>query len=376
MSAISINIVVRRSGFRLRAGLGLPGDGVTALLGPSGSGKTTLLRVIAGLERHAEGKIIAGESIWFDASRRIQLTPQQRRVGMVFQDYALFDHMTVAANVGFGLPRRRRAITVAEWLERLHLGGLAPRYPHELSGGQRQRVALARALAPAPDVLLLDEPFSAVDYTLRRHLRAGLLEVVQDLRLPVIIVTHDLDEARHLAQRVGVLVDGELLRLGPTEAVFADPGSRAIAQVLGWSNFLPVRRLMGRRVAGPWGEIELEREPSIETAWLGIRPEHLRLAHATQPGLPARITGIRELGAVREISCRLEDGTMLTMHRPWDDPVPASGSRVRLHLPLPWLRCLADAGPARVVPGHDGDHPRCDHVPPVGEHPRVRLVPE
>jgi molybdate transport system ATP-binding protein len=348
MSALHVQVSHRRGDFRLALDHRLPDKGVTALLGPSGSGKSTVLRMIAGLERPLEGSIRCGDELWFDAGRRIHLPPQRRRVGFVFQDYALFAHLTVAENVGYGLPRASRAPQVKRWLERLHLTPYAQRYPHQLSGGQRQRVALARALAPEPDVLLLDEPFSAVDANLRHHLREELLDTVSVLQRPVVLVTHDLDDARYLADRVGVIVDGALLRCGKTLDVFADPGSRAVALVLGWRNFLPVRSIAGRRVAGGWGELDLEQEPSVDTAWLGIRPEHVQMG---REGLSARIERITELGAVRGVTCRLQDGTAVHLQRPWDAPLPAPGEGVRLRLPPAQLRALPESGTMRASGG-------------------------
>jgi molybdate transport system ATP-binding protein len=367
MNGLSARIGLRRPEFRLALRLDLPANGVTVLLGPSGSGKTTLLRVLAGLERPQLGRIVAQDTVWFDAEKKINLPASQRRVGFVFQDYALFPHMTVAGNVGYGVARAHRAPRVAQWLARLHLTPYAGRYPHQLSGGQRQRVALARALASRPRVLLLDEPFSAVDSSLRRQLRDQLLAAVSGLDYPVLLVTHDLEEARYLATHVGVMVNGALPRIGTAADVFADPGSREVAQVLGWCNFLPVQRLIGARVTGSWGEVPLEREPSVDSAWLSIRPEHIRLALPGQTGLSARISGIIELGALRALNCHLGDGTPVTLHRPWDEPLPAPGSQVRLHLPLQHLRPLVDIGTTEPLSGNSA---ACHTQHPLSRQPK------
>lgn len=340
MNELQVRVEYVRGAFHARFDGLLPARGITALLGPSGGGKSTILRMIAGLERPGAGRIAYGDTLWYDGAQRVHIPPQQRRVGMLFQDYGLFAHLTVADNVGYGLPRRVRAARVARWLERLHLAPYAQRYPQQLSGGQRQRVALARALAPQPQVLLLDEPFSALDVTLRHRLRQELLDNVANLDCPVLLVTHDLDDARYLANQVGVLVDGKLLRWGATDDVLAEPGSRAVAEVLGWRNFLPVHTLSGRRIGAPWGQVQLEREPTVDTAWLGIRPEHVRFAHRTEAAVPAHIERIVELGGVRELLCQLTDGTAIYVHRPWDKPVPAAGESVRLHLPPRYLRPL------------------------------------
>lgn len=347
MSHIHICTRLRRSGFELDVDLSLPDTGVSVILGPSGCGKSTLLRLIAGLEKPDQGHIDVSHVTWVDSQSGIFRPPQQRRVGMVFQDYALFHHLTVAGNVGFGLPREGRKARVSEWLSRLHLDALADRYPHQLSGGQRQRVALARALATEPDVLLLDEPFSALDADLRRHLREELLEVVSHLRQPVLMVTHDLDEARHLADNIGVMVDGRIQRLGKTHEVFDDPQTYEVARVLGWRNTLPVKRIEGKKISASWGSVVLEWEPRLETAWLAIRGEHVRLAAGVQ-GLPARLLRVTELGAMRELVCQLEDGMQLVLQRPWNEPVPAAGSDLALQLPLQHIRLLANSGAQRI----------------------------
>ncbi len=356
MTGHRIDLDFARGDFRLRVDLELPPGGVTCILGPSGSGKSTLLRLIAGLERPRQGRVEVGGCTWVntgvdtgvDKGRRLCLPAQKRRVGMLFQDYALFANMTVAANIGYGLPRKGRGQAVGEWIERLHLNGLGSRHPHQLSGGQKQRVALARALAREPDLLLLDEPFSAVDVYLRQRLRDQLLALVATLEQPVIMVTHDLDEARHLADRIGVMVTGRMHRFGPAKEVFDAPGDLHSARVLGWRNLLPVRWMERAAVGGDWGRLDLFRDASPEVAWIGIRPEHLRLGEPGGQGLDARAVRMRELGAVRELQCRLGDGTPLYLQRPWSEPLPAPGERLRVGLPAQHLRSLTqgpeDAG--------------------------------
>lgn len=344
-TASLINIRMHRGEFEIDVDFELPGEGITAILGPSGSGKTSLLRAIAGLERPQQGRLQIAGRVWFDAQTKTFLKPAERRVGMVFQDYALFEHMRVADNVGYGLPRARRAQQVPQWLERLHLSEFAQRFPNQLSGGQRQRVALARALAPEPDMLLLDEPFSAVDQFLRQRLRAQLQGVMAGVRQPVLLVTHDLEEARQLADYIGVMIDGRLRRFGKPKSVFNDPGSFEVARVLGWRNLLPVHTLTGTRVAGAWGQLDLNHEPPADTAYLGIRPEHLRIAAASGPQtqhLPAVLVRSTELGAVRELQFRLGDGTPLFLHRPWNEPVPTPGAEVSICITAGRLRALPE----------------------------------
>lgn len=350
MNGLKANVGLQRGGFELDVSLQLPARGITALLGPSGSGKSSVLRMLAGLDKPQSGNITQGEAIWYDQQQKIFLPPQQRRVGMVFQDYALFSHLTVADNVGYGLPRTGRREHVKQWLRRLQLDAHAEHYPSELSGGQRQRVALARALATDPDMLLLDEPFSAIDVSLRQNLRYQLKDLVADSNRPVVIVSHHLEDALLLADQVGVMIDGHILQFGETQDVFMNPNCRHVAQVLGWHNFLPVRSITSHTVSGAWGELPLDKEPDVDTAWLAIRPEHLRIANAEQPAIQAEVMAIHQLGAIRSVQCCLQDGTQLEMHLPWDEPVPVAGSGVRLHLPLAYARALPDCVIKRAKP--------------------------
>lgn len=341
MKDIYVAAKLKREGFELNTSLNLPGQGVTVILGPSGSGKTTLLRILAGLEKPQQGFISNGGDIWLDSHKHNFMPPQQRNVGVVFQDYALFEHMSVEANVGFGLTRAQRRRRVPQWLEKLNIKELAKRYPRQLSGGQRQRVALARALITEPELLLLDEPFSALDTHLRQNLREQLLEVVSQLKQPVLMVTHDLNEARYLADHIGVMINGVVQRLAKTGDVFNDPQSLEVARVLGWRNFLPVTSLQGHRINSSWGSLLLNFEPSIETDWLAIRPEHIRM-NTPQANLEAEIVRVTELDASREIICQLKDGTRLYLQRSWNELIPVAGSQVKLELPEQHIRTLQE----------------------------------
>ncbi len=347
MSAVYADVLFKRQNFQLNVKLKISGRGVTALLGPSGSGKTTLLRALAGLERPRRGQIYHNDEVWFDSQKGVFVPPQRRGVGVVFQDYTLFPHMTVAENLGYGLPRKIRDQKANEWLTRLHLRKFAQRYPHQLSGGQRQRVALARVLARDPGVLLLDEPFSALDMSCRHHLHDELQRVLEGVSCPVLVVTHDIDEARYLADQVGVLVDGRLERFGDTADVFCKPHSKAVAQVLGWRNFLPVERILRGWATGGWGCIDLDHDSIItgnELAgcYLAIRPEHVALATNSTQGISAHVRRITDMGAIRAVECVLSDGTLIHMHRPWDAPVPAQNSLIRLHLPMQHVQVLSE----------------------------------
>jgi molybdate transport system ATP-binding protein len=227
----------------LRARLECASGELLALVGPSGSGKTTLLRAVAGLLRAPglRGSIRVGDATWFDASRRVNLAPQQRRVGLVFQHYALFPHLSAIENIAIHAvntpARREKSLSDARQLmHRMGLGGLEQRRPAELSGGQQQRVALARALAREPQILLLDEPFSAVDAPTRQVLYRELAALHAQLHIPMILVTHDLVEARRLADRVVVLDRGETLQAGAPAQVFARPRNARVAELAGIQN--------------------------------------------------------------------------------------------------------------------------------------------
>jgi ABC-type sulfate/molybdate transport systems ATPase subunit len=204
-----------------------PGE-TFALVGPSGAGKTTVLRVVSGLLRPRIGQVALDGAIWLDTEAGVCLDPDRRSVGLVFQEYALFPHLTVEGNVGFGGRAR-----VTELLERFRIADLAKAKPADLSGGERQRVALARALARDPAVLLLDEPMAALDAHTRAAVRAELQELLRDLALPTILVTHDFEDAAALADRVGVIADGRILQLGTPDELVAAPGDAFVASFTG-----------------------------------------------------------------------------------------------------------------------------------------------
>ena len=199
-----------------------------ALVGPSGAGKSTVLRSVAGLVKPEGGRIALGERTWFDAARRVNLRPEQRSVGMVFQEYALFPHLSVRSNVAYGGKRR-----TDELLERFGIAHLAKARPQDISGGERQRVALARALSRQPDVLLLDEPMSALDPHTRDGVRAELRDLLREIGLPTLLVTHDYEDAAALADRVGVIVDGHLVQVGTPEEVVSAPADPFVAGFTG-----------------------------------------------------------------------------------------------------------------------------------------------
>jgi molybdate transport system ATP-binding protein len=206
-----------------------------SLVGPSGSGKTTILRSIAGLHQSRVGRITCNDAVWFDSANGVNSPPHKRAIGLVFQGYALFPHMTVLRNLTTALshrPKEERPPRARALLSLVHLDGFEDRYPGSLSGGQQQRVAVARALARDPDVLLLDEPFSAVDRRTRRRLREELVELRKIMRIPIVLVTHDIDEASALSDRICVLDSGEILQIGLPQEVICAPASARVADAL------------------------------------------------------------------------------------------------------------------------------------------------
>jgi molybdate transport system ATP-binding protein len=224
---LDIDIAFGLRSFALDVELTVERDTV-ALVGPSGAGKTTVLRAVAGLRTPDSGRIALGGRAWFDSQARVDLPPEARSVGLVFQEYALFPHMTVRANVAFGGTAR-----VDELLERFEVAHLAGEKPTHLSGGERQRVALARALARDPSVLLLDEPLSALDAHTRGVVRGELQDLLAELTLPTLLVTHDFRDAAALADRIGVIVDGTLRQLGTAEELVNHPADAFVVSLTG-----------------------------------------------------------------------------------------------------------------------------------------------
>ena len=278
-----------------------PGE-LLALLGPSGSGKTTLLRLIAGLDQPDAGNIAIGAE---DATSR---KPKERGVGFVFQHYALFRHMTVFENIAFALrirkaPKIEVFNRVSELLKLIQLETLAGRYPAQLSGGQRQRVALARALASKPRVLLLDEPFGALDAVVRRDLRRWLRHLHEEMNITTIFVTHDQEEAFDLADRVVIMQAGQICQMGTPIDIYQNPSSIFVHEFLGESNHIPAHAAKGRVVADAGFELGTAAAEGKMTAL--VRPHHVvPVANAYGDW---RITRISATGPQARVFLRRED---------------------------------------------------------------------
>jgi len=294
--------------------LNVPNGSLLALLGPSGSGKTTLLRIIAGLEVADQGSVMYQEEDITHHSAR------DRMVGFVFQHYALFRHMTVADNIGYGLrvrgvPKKERRERVEELLRLIRLDGFGTRYPSQLSGGQRQRVALARALAAKPRVLLLDEPFGALDAKVRQELRQWLRKLHDEIHVTSIFVTHDQEEAFAVADRVVVMNQGKIEQIGSPDEVFHHPQTEFVMRFLGETNMFQARVESDTVQFGP---IELpfpqERQQVVGDARVFIRPHDLTLDIKTNglPSLKAEVIRLQSAGPIVRVELRTEQEQVLS----------------------------------------------------------------
>lgn len=309
-----------------------PGEFLT-ILGPSGCGKTTTLRLIAGFEKPTSGKIQIGEHVVADDSHFVP--PERRKVGMVFQDYALFPHINVAENVGFGIRGRgkEKDSRIKRVLSLVGLSEYSHRMPHELSGGQQQRVALARALAPNPDILLLDEPFSNLDTALRAKVRADVREILHETGTTAIFVTHDQEEALSLSDEVAVIFGGKLVQVATPHAIYNRPISKQVAQFIGEANFIPAQA-QGNIANSPLGTVKLFHEKSGQVE-LMIRPEALRIS-LDDKGTPAVVLWREFFGHTQRLGLELGDGTEL-IARTGVDTYYKRGQNVRVSLGLPVL---------------------------------------
>ncbi len=351
MARLTVDIRMRLRAFRLEVSLAVE-DEILVLFGPSGAGKTTLLNAVAGLAEPDEGEIRLGETLFF--RRRpgvpaVNVPARRRRVGYVFQHYALFPHMTVLENVLYPLWRRpdahRRAMDL---LIMMQIDHLADRYPHEISGGQQQRVAVARALAVDPAILLLDEPFSALDLAVRERLQRDVKRLQEELGVPVIYVTHRLEDAFAVGHRLAIIRDGRIEQVGAIEDVFRRPATRAAAEILGLRNLFhaSVVDISPDGVVLDWDGFVLEAAPQpVEgpavTAY--IRPEDIKVLYPDRPLTRAvrhncvegLIVESRHRSGFRELHVRLPNGHEVEVRFPHYTYTPLDleeGRSVRLSL--------------------------------------------
>jgi iron(III) transport system ATP-binding protein len=345
-AAVSVNALEKRLGSKLvLAGVELEvGAGtVTAVLGPSGVGKTTLLRSIAGFEPVDGGTIsLHGQLV---AGPGLHIPPERRRLGYVPQEGALFPHLSVAANVSFGLPRASRNQRVDELLELVGLGGFNKRMPHELSGGEQQRVALARALAPRPHTILLDEPFGALDPALRNSLRTDIGRALRASETTALLVTHDQLEALSLADTVAVMRNGRIIQAADPATLYRHPVDADVAQFLGDAILLPAE-LAGSHATCALGTLSIRSEQNYEgDGTIMLRPEQLLLG-AGESGVEARVCEITYYGHDADVHLDLLAGgveTRRVVARVSGHHVPAVGATTRITVQGEAVAYLVDA---------------------------------
>ncbi len=325
---LEVRLVKRLPGFTLDVEW-TAGEGVAALFGPSGAGKTLTLQCLSGLLEPDAGRVVVDDRVLFDAETGVDLPPQRRHIGYVFQGYALFPHLSVADNIGFGLRDRPRAEArgrAADVIARMGLEGFEARRPHELSGGQRQRVALGRALAPDPALLLLDEPLSALDATLRQSLRDDLRRILAEWRTAAVLVTHDFTEAYRLGDRIVVYEAGRVIQSAPRAELLWQPASERVARIVGIRNVLhgTVLKATPERIQFRWRGQVLEAVNSPTRSYLPapesplaffIRPEYVRLIRkdrdSPDPGhhmnlMEGRVVGEADFGTTWTLYVRLD----------------------------------------------------------------------
>jgi ABC-type sulfate/molybdate transport systems ATPase subunit len=357
-----VDIQKRLPSYTLEAAFTVDPQNALGILGASGSGKSMTLRCIAGVETADRGRIVLNGRVLFDSDRGINLPSRDRRVGLLFQTYALFPHLTVAENVGFGLqhlPRQERSQRVGHWLAAMQLQGLGDRYPSQLSGGQQQRVALARALAPDPEVLLLDEPLSALDTFLHSQVEQQLLSTLAAYRGVTLFVTHNLEEAFRLCPQILVMAGGRAVAAGPRHQVFERPGTAIAAQITGCKNFSRATPLSPTTLrADDWGcTLTVAEAIPNPLRQVGFRAHQVQfVADDSQPNsFAAWVVATSETPHRMTVFLRLhrppeDDGAIPAYHLQAE--VPKETWHTLKAQPLPWYVQLA---PERVLPL--GDRP-------------------
>ncbi len=313
-----ITVQKQLNGFALDVRLTAPENQVIVLFGPSGAGKSMTLAAISGFVPLDSGRVVVGERVLFDADLGIGLEPQQRGVGLVKQDLVLFPHLTVEQNIAYGLlrePAEARRLRVRELLKRMKLEGLAARYPAQISGGQQQRVALARALAPRPQLLLLDEPFSALDAPTRMQLRSELRELQREFKIPTLFVTHDLGEAYFLADQLAVIDAGTIQQIGAPGEILRRPKNLRVARAVGVKNILRgvVESRTRENTIVRVGDVALDAPPFPfepgSRVHLCLRPERITLLRPERTGESLSENAV-EGSLIREMS----DGENVTLY--------------------------------------------------------------
>ncbi|MEU4928546.1 ABC transporter ATP-binding protein [Streptomyces yokosukanensis] len=324
-------------------------DGALAcVLGPSGCGKSTLLRIVAGFHPATGGRVTLHGRTLDDGRTRV--AAERRHIGYVPQDGALFPHLTVAANIGFGLPRADRRERVGEMLNLVGLDGLADRHPHQLSGGQQQRVALARALAPRPQLLLLDEPFAALDAALRTELRTEIAATLRSAGATAILVTHDVDEAFAFADTIAVMRAGRIVQADTPDALYHRPADEGIARALGEANLLLAKATEGYATTA-FGPLPL----TTDTRWEGVvmlRPHQLRMTPEPGPHtVQARVTAHLFRGHDHRVELAPDPGRDLPEHLVvyTDAAPPAIGTQVHLQAQGPAHPLRTEDHPAQTL---------------------------
>lgn len=310
--SLSIDISKRYKDFSLQVKLETDGRRL-GLLGASGCGKSMTLKCIAGIEKPDRGSIQVNGRALFDSEKKINLIPQRRKVGYLFQNYALFPNMTVAQNIGCGLKgdRKEKLPVIRNMVEMLHLEGLENRYPSQLSGGQQQRVALARILAYEPDVLMLDEPFSALDAFLKESLLEELLETLKLYKGDIIIVSHNRDEIYSLCESLAIIDNGSLVRRGDTGKVFKDPQKLAAARLTGCKNISPVRKIDEYKLEALDWELVLHTKDRIteDIRYIGIRAHDVKpVSEAGENSFPLKNYRVVENPFEKNILCKCGPG--------------------------------------------------------------------
>jgi len=362
---LKMDIRVEVCGFALDVALEAHDGEMLALFGPSGTGKSLTLRCLAGLLRPVRGRIVLNGRVLFDAATGVDLPPRERQVGYVPQDYALFPHLNIAENIAYGLadrPRAEQRARVDEIMRLMRLEGLERRRPSQLSGGQQQRVALARALVTEPKVLLLDEPFSALDGAIRSRLQKELLAVQRRFRILTLLVTHDLAEAYMLSDRLAIMERGRILQIGPKDEVLRRPATRTVAKLVGTKNIFAGRVTSsdGTGVTLAWGDHLIQTAVNGfavgERVTFCIRPEEVMIMRPDRPLRPGLEENLIEGQFVRIIdrgmtytlffkadgvSQRDYDLEILLPHHAWQRLGMAVGQRATVSLKRRAVHVLA-----------------------------------